>query len=331
MGSFNRSDHAALAIHAHGLTKSFGETRALDGLDLAVPAATVYGFVGPNGAGKTTTIRILATLTTPDTGTAMVLGHDVVREAAAVRRRISLTSQFASLDQDLTGFENLVLLGRLLGLSWRRARGRAGDLIDAFGLTGAARRPVATLSGGMRRRLDIAASLIVAVDLLFLDEPTTGLDPRSRRDVWEIVRLVVDHGTTVLLTTQDLDEADQLAHRIAVVDHGRIIAEGTSGDLKAAIGAGQVRLRVRRPDQRSVAARILADALDVAVRPDADPRALTAVVQAEADERLGRALVALAGAGVAVSDFSCGQPSLDDAFLALTAPSSGAAREEVQA
>jgi len=330
VGSFNRSDHAALAIQAHGLTKSFGETRALDGLDLAVPAATVYGFVGPNGAGKTTTIRILATLTTPDAGTAMVLGHDVVREAAAVRRRISLTSQFASLDQDLTGFENLVLLGRLLGLSWRRARGRAGDLIDGFGLAGAAGRPVATLSGGMRRRLDIAASLIVAVDLLFLDEPTTGLDPRSRRDVWEIIRLVVDHGTTVLLTTQDLDEADQLAQRIAVVDHGRIIAEGTSGDLKAAIGAGQVRLRVRRPDQRSVAARILADVLDVAVRPDADPRALTAVVQAEADERLGRALVALAGAGVAVSDFSCGQPSLDDAFLALTAPSSGPAREEVQ-
>ncbi len=331
MGTFNRSDDAALAIEARGLTKSFGGTRALSGVDLAVPAATVHGLVGPNGAGKTTTIRILATLTRPDEGTAMVLGHDVAREPATVRRRISLTSQFASLDHDLTGFENLVLLGRLLGLSWRRARRRAGDLIDAFGLPGAAGRTVATLSGGMRRRLDIAASLIVAVDLLFLDEPTTGLDPRSRRDVWEIVKLIVDHGTTVLLTTQDLDEADQLAHRIAVVDHGRIIAEGTSGDLKAAIGAGQLRLRVRRPDQRPTAAHIVADILDAPVHPDTDPRALTAVLHAGADERLGRSLVALASAGVEVSDFSFGQPSLDDAFLALTEQPAAAAREEVDA
>jgi daunorubicin/doxorubicin transport system ATP-binding protein len=332
MGSFNRSDRRpALAIEARGLTKSFGGTRALNGVDLAVPAATVYGFVGPNGAGKTTTIRILATLTRPDEGTATVLGHDVVRDPAAVRRLISLTSQFASLDQDLTGSENLVLLGRLLGLSWRRARGRAADLIDGFGLTGAAGRPVATLSGGMRRRLDIAASLIVSVDLLFLDEPTTGLDPRSRRDVWEIVKLIVGQGTTVLLTTQDLDEADQLAHRIAVVNHGRIIAEGTSGDLKAAIGAGQVRLRLRYPDQRPVATRILADALDAAVHADTDPRTLTAVVQADRDERLGRALLALGSAGVDVSDFSFGQPSLDDAFLALTEQPTSGTREEVRA
>ena len=331
MRTFNRSDQAGLAIEARDLTKSFGRTPALRGVDLAVPGATVYGFVGPNGAGKTTTIRILATLTRPDGGTATVLGHDVVREPAAVRRRISLTSQFASLDQDLSGYENLVLLGRLLGLPWRRARGRAGDLIDGFGLTGAAGRPVATLSGGMRRRLDIAASLIVAVDLLFLDEPTTGLDPRSRRAVWEIVQSIVEHGTTVLLTTQDLDEADQLAHRIAVVDRGRVIAEGTSGDLKAAIGAGQVRLRVRHPGQRPTAARILADGLDVEVHPDTDPRALSAVVPADDDERVGRALVALASAGIDVSDFSCGQPSLDDAFLALTDRPPAVTREGVRA
>ena len=241
MDTFNRSDNAASAIEARGLTKTFGATRAVDGVDLTVPRGVVYGFLGPNGAGKTTTIRMLATLTRPDGGTATVFGHDLLREPAAVRRRIALTSQFASLDQDLTGFENLVLIGRLLGLSWRGARRRARDLIDGFGLAAAGDRSVATLSGGMRRRLDIAASLIVPVDLLFLDEPTTGLDPRSRRQVWEIVQLVVDQGTTVLLTTQDLDEADQLARRIAVMDDGRIVAEGTSADLKAAIGRGQLR------------------------------------------------------------------------------------------
>jgi ABC-2 type transport system ATP-binding protein len=329
--TFNPSDNAAVAIEARGLTKSFGATRAVDGVDLTVPRGVVYGFLGPNGAGKTTTIRMLATLTRPDGGTATVLGHDVLREPAAVRRRIALTSQFASLDQDLTGFENLVLIGRLLGLSWRGARRRARDLIDGFGLAAAGDRPVSTLSGGMRRRLDIAASLIVAVDLLFLDEPTTGLDPRSRRQVWEIVQLVADQGSTVLLTTQDLDEADQLARRIAVMDDGRIVAEGTSADLKAAIGGGQLRLRVGVADLRPAAAQILASALDATVHPEADPRALLAVVDAGADERLGRALVALADAGVVVSDFSFGQPSLDEAFVALTSQPSGATAEEVHA
>ncbi|HEY2997048.1 MAG TPA: ATP-binding cassette domain-containing protein, partial [Acidimicrobiales bacterium] len=204
-----------LAIETEGLVKSFGETRAVDGVDLAVAAGTVYGVLGPNGAGKTTTLRMLATLLTPDAGTARVLGHDVVAEAAAVRAAVSLTGQFASVDEELTGRENLVLLARLLGFTRRPADERAGELLEAFGLADAADRGVATYSGGMRRRLDIAASIVVTPDLLFLDEPTTGLDPRSRNQVWEIIRVLVAAGTTVLLTTQYLEEADQLADRIA--------------------------------------------------------------------------------------------------------------------
>jgi ABC-2 type transport system ATP-binding protein len=207
----------------------WGETRALNGIDLQVPAGTVYGLLGPNGAGKTTAVRVLATLLRPDGGRARVFGHDVVSEADAVRARVSLTGQYASVDEDLTGTENLVLLGRLLGLKKPAARQRAEALLAAFGLTEAGDRQVKKYSGGMRRRIDIAASILNTPDLLFLDEPTTGLDPRSRNQVWEIIRAVVAHGTTVLLTTQYLDEADQLAGRIAVIDHGRVIAEGTPG------------------------------------------------------------------------------------------------------
>jgi ABC-2 type transport system ATP-binding protein len=227
----------ALAIETEGLVKVFGETTAVDGIDLAVRAGTVYGMIGPNGAGKTTTIRMLATLLRPDAGSARVLGHDVVAEADAVRRCVSLTGQFASVDDELTGRENLVLIGRLLGFSRRPAEARADELLDAFGLAEPADRLVRTYSGGMRRRLDIAASLVVTPELLFLDEPTTGLDPRSRNQVWEIVRVLVAAGTTVLLTTQHLDEADQLADRIAIIDRGRVIAEGTSAELKSLAGA----------------------------------------------------------------------------------------------
>jgi ABC-2 type transport system ATP-binding protein len=233
-----------LAVETSALTKVFGKTRAVDGVSLAVPAGCLYGFLGPNGAGKTTTLRILATLLRPDGGTARVFGHDVVREARAVRSSVALTGQFASVDEDLTALENLVLLGRLLGYSWRDARARAGELLAAFGLAEAAARQVLTMSGGMRRRLDIAASLIVPPHLLFLDEPTTGLDPASRRNVWRIVRAIVARGATVLLTTQYLDEADHLADRIAVIDHGRIIAEGTSGQLKSSMGGSAVRVRL---------------------------------------------------------------------------------------
>ncbi|PZG03431.1 ATP-binding cassette domain-containing protein [Nonomuraea aridisoli] len=316
-----------LAIQTSGLVKVFGETRAVDGLDLAVPAGAVYGVLGPNGAGKTTAVRMLATLLRPDGGEATVFGHDVVREADAVRSRVSLTGQYASLDEDLTGTENLILLARLLGHRKPAARERAAELLDAFGLTDAGRRQVKTYSGGMRRRLDIAASILNTPDLLFLDEPTTGLDPRSRNQVWDIVRVVVAHGTTVLLTTQYLEEADRLAARIAVIDRGKVIAEGTPGQLKSSVGAGAVHVRLRDPGARPAAERLLAEALDASVYLEADPVALTARLtggstgegrDSAAAEQAARALGRLAEAGIVVDDFSLGQPSLDEVFLALT-------------
>ncbi|MGC4786805.1 ATP-binding cassette domain-containing protein [Micromonospora sp. DT178] len=312
-----------LAIEAEGLTRSFGATRALAGIDLQVPAGTVYGLLGPNGAGKTTAVRVLATLLRPDGGRARVFGHDVVTEADAVRARMSLTGQYASVDEDLTGLENLMLLARLLGHGKPAARARAESMLAAFGLTEAGDRQVKKYSGGMRRRIDIAASILNTPDLLFLDEPTTGLDPRSRNQVWEIVRAVVAHGTTVLLTTQYLDEADQLAGRIAVVDHGRVIAEGTPGELKSSVGSGTVHLRLRDPGQRPEAERLLQAALGVPVQLAPDPVALTARVggdgsDLDASEQAARALGDLARAGILVDDFSLGQPSLDEVFLALT-------------
>ncbi|MEV0459294.1 ATP-binding cassette domain-containing protein [Catellatospora methionotrophica] len=313
----------SLAVETSGLVKTFGKTRAVDGLDLAVPAGTVYGLLGPNGAGKTTAVRMLATLLRPDGGQARVFGHDLRTEADAVRTRVSLTGQFASVDEDLTGTENLVLLGRLLGYRRPVARERAAQLLAAFGLTEAADRQVKKYSGGMRRRIDIAASILNTPDLLFLDEPTTGLDPRSRNQVWEIIRAVVAQGTTVLLTTQYLDEADQLAGRIAVIDEGRVIAEGTPGQLKSSIGAGTVHLRLRDAAQRPEAERLLAKVLDTTVQPEADPVALTARVggsgaAVDAAVAGARALAELAGAGIVVDEFSLGQPSLDEVFLALT-------------
>ena len=305
-----------LAIEAHNLVKVFGETRAVDGIDLAVRTGTVYGFLGPNGAGKTTTIRMLATLLTPTSGTARVLGHDIVTEADAVRGCVSLTGQFASVDEELNGRENLVLLGRLLGLSRRAAGERASELLDAFGLTEAADRLVREYSGGMRRRLDVAASIVVRPELLFLDEPTTGLDPRSRNQVWEIVRVLVAEGTTVLLTTQYLDEADQLADRIAIVDHGRVIAEGTSTELKALVGSGTLHVRLEDPVRRPAAERVLRDVLDEPVQLEADPAAL--LVRGPDPGRVAAALAELSRQDIAVAQFSLGQPSLDEVFLALT-------------
>ena len=307
---------SAPAIETSGLVKSFGDNRAVDGVDLTVAPGTVYGVLGPNGAGKTTVVRMLATLLKPDGGSARVFGHDIVREADAVRSRVSLTGQYASVDEDLTGTENLILLARLLGHRKPAARDRSAQLLEAFGLTDAAARQVKKYSGGMRRRLDIAASILNTPDLLFLDEPTTGLDPRSRNQVWDIIRVVVANGTTVLLTTQYLDEADRLAGRIAVIDHGRVIAEGTPGSLKASIGAGTVHVRLRDPSSRTAAAELLSAALSVPVEQDADPVALTARASDAADA--SRALAALASAGIVVDDFSLGQPSLDEVFLALT-------------
>jgi ABC-2 type transport system ATP-binding protein len=312
-----------LAIETKGLVKVFGENRAVDGVDLTVPAGTVYGVLGPNGAGKTTTVKMLATLLRPDGGEARVFGKDVQKEANAVRSRVSLTGQYASVDEDLTGTENLVLLGRLLGHSKAAARIRSEQLLDAFGLWEAAGKQVKNYSGGMRRRIDIAASILNTPDLLFLDEPTTGLDPRSRNQVWDIVRAVVAQGTTVLLTTQYLDEADQLASRIAVIDHGRVIAEGTKGELKASVGSGAIHLRLRDAAQRPEAERVLARSLGVEVLLDADPVALTARVdgngnEQNAAEQAGRALAELARTGITVDNFALGQPSLDEVFLALT-------------
>jgi ABC-2 type transport system ATP-binding protein len=305
-----------LAIEASGLAKSFGETRAVCGVDLAVQSGTVYGFLGPNGAGKTTTIRMLATLIEPDEGTASVLGLDVVREADAVRRRVSLTGQYASIDEELTGRENLVLLGRLLGYSHTQAKARADELLEVFDLAEAANRQVETYSGGMRRKLDIAGSIVVPPDLMFLDEPTTGLDPRSRNQVWGVVRALVAQGTTALLTTQYLDEADQLANRIAVIDRGTVIAEGTSGELKASVGAGALHVRLRDPERRSTGQEVLSRTLGVPVHPDSDTAALTA--SASDPERVARALMELARADIEVAEFALGQPSLDEVFFALT-------------
>jgi ABC-2 type transport system ATP-binding protein len=318
------------AIETTGLVKHFGATRALDGVDLRIPQGTVYGLLGPNGAGKTTTIRILATLLRPDAGRATVLGHDVLRQPETVRRKVSLTGQFASVDEDLTGQENLVLVGRLLGLSWRDARRRASDLLDAFALRDAAGRQVQTYSGGERRRIDIAASLVAVPEILFLDEPTTGLDPRSRTQVWELVRRIAGDGTTVLLTTQYLDEADRLAERMAVIDHGRVIAEGTSRELKASVGSNALHLRLVDATQRAEAQRVITRVLGDGVlpMPMSDPTEVAARL-----DKAGEAaavISALTEVGIEVAQFSVGDPSLDEVFLALTGRPAEATQTEAK-
>jgi ABC-2 type transport system ATP-binding protein len=305
---------AGLAIEARALAKAFGSTRAVDSVDLSVPTGSIYGLLGPNGAGKTTVIRMLATLTRPDAGRALVLGFDVVAEPAAIRARVSLTGQFTSLDDDLTGWENLVLVGRLLGHRPPRAKARADELLCAFDLSDASNRQVSTYSGGMRRRLDIAASLVLTPDLMFLDEPTTGLDPRSRGQVWQIVRDLAAGGCTVLLTTQYLEEADQLADRIAVIDHGAVVAEGTPTQLKGSVGSGVLRLRLADPTQRPAALQVLRS--HASGEPGGDPAALSTRVASPVHAT--DLLAALAQAGVELADFALDRPSLDEAFLALT-------------
>lgn len=319
------SDYAVLAS---GLVKQFGKKVAVNGVDLAIPRGTVYGFLGPNGAGKTTTIRMLATLLQPDAGEALIMGHRLMKEPDAVRRHISLTGQFASVDEILSGRENLIMIARLMGYNAKQAKKRADQLLEAFGLTDAASVQAKKYSGGMRRRIDIAASIVVRPDLLFLDEPTTGLDPRSRNQIWEIVRALVASGTTVLLTTQYLEEADQLADRIAVIDHGRIIAEGTSSELKASIGSGMLHVRLQQADQRARAQEILASVLQSPVHSATDPLLLTAQIQQP--ELAIRALGELAAASIEVTDFSLGRPSLDEVFLTLTGQTAEP-KEEVKA
>jgi ABC-2 type transport system ATP-binding protein len=309
------SSPSTLAVEASGLEKSFGDTRAVDGVDLAVRRGSVYGVLGPNGAGKTTTIRMLATLLRPDAGTARVLGHDIVDEADEVRGAVSLTGQLASVDEEMTGRENLILIARLLGLKRAEAKERATELLEAFGLAEAAGRLVKNYSGGMRRRLDLAASIVVTPELMFLDEPTTGLDPRSRNQVWDIVRTLVKEGTTIVLCTQYLDEADQLADGIAVIDRGKVIAEGTPAQLKASVGSGALHVRLLDPEQRPEAERVLDRELE-GVYLESDPAALSA--QCADVDRAAEAVALLGRSGITVAGFSLGQPSLDEVFLALT-------------
>ncbi|MEU8242590.1 ATP-binding cassette domain-containing protein [Actinoplanes missouriensis] len=313
-----------LAVEVSGLTKAYGKTTAVAGLDLAVPRGCVYGVLGPNGAGKTTTLRVLATLVRPDSGTARVFGHDVVREATAVRQRVSLTGQFASVDDDLTGAENLILLAKLRGFTPEAGRRRAGNLLEAFDLAESAARPVRTYSGGMRRRLDIAAALVVRTDLIFLDEPTTGLDPRSRNQVWEVIRALVRRGSTVLLTTQYLEEADRLADRIALVDNGVVVAEGTPDELKASVGAGSLRVELRDAADVPEASRVLSAVLGVPAEAVGGNRV---AVRAGHPRDAARAVGELTRS-IEVEDFSMDRPSLDQVFLALTGkPATVAAAE----
>jgi oleandomycin transport system ATP-binding protein len=302
------------SIIADGLVKRFGETRALNGIDLAVPTGTVFGLLGPNGAGKTTAVRILATLVRPDGGHATVCGHDVVRHAHQVRQLTGLTGQYASVDETLTGLENLVLIGRLTGQSRAAARGRARDLLVSFRLEDAADRAVKTYSGGMRRRLDLAASLVTRPRVLYLDEPTTGLDPRSRNEMWEVVRGLTATGVTVLLTTQYLEEADLLASEIAVIDHGTVIATGTPDELKARTGALTLAVRPARaadlPAVRAVAAGF--------TRTEPEARGSTVTVPVTGEDVMPAMVRRLDDAGIAVAELTLRGSTLDEVFLSLT-------------
>jgi len=302
-------------IEAHGLHKRFGATVALDGIDLEVPAGSILGVLGPNGAGKTTAVRILTTLTLPDDGTARVAGHDVVGEAAEVQRNIGVTAQNATLDEVLTGRENLVMIGRLSGLRRAEARVRATALLDQFDLADAAERILKEYSGGMRRRLDLAAGLVTRPPVLFLDEPTTGLDPTSRVRMWEVIRVLVADGVTLLLTTQYLDEADELADRIVVIDHGRVIAGGTAAELKGQVGGARLEITLSEADPTAPVA--LAPFVAGPVHVSHDGRRLRAPVNSGAGVA-STVVRALDGAGITVDDVEVHQPSLDDVFFALT-------------
>lgn len=302
---------------AEGLIKRYGEKEALDGLDLMVPEGEVCGLLGPNGAGKTTAVRILSTLLRFDGGRAEVAGYDVMRQAAEVRYSIGLAGQQSAVDEVLTGRQNLEMFGRLYHLDGRSARRRADELLEQFGLDDAAGRQAKYYSGGMRRRLDLAASLVLAPKVLFLDEPSTGLDPRSRNDVWEAVRTLVSGGTTVLLTTQYLDEADQLAGQITVIDEGRVIADGTPDELKSGVGGDQISVVVRSADELPAARAILARVCDAEPEVEREARRISAPARNRVFA-LTEALRALGEAGVVVDDVRVRQPTLDDVFLGLT-------------
>ncbi|MDG4824166.1 ATP-binding cassette domain-containing protein [Asanoa sp. WMMD1127] len=305
----------SLAFQAEGLVKRFGRTTALAGIDLAAEQGTVLGVLGPNGAGKTTAVRILATLLRPDEGRATVGGHDVLRDAAAVRRMIGLTGQYASVDEDLTGTQNLVLIGELLDLRRKDAKVRAAELLEWFDLTEAANRPAKTYSGGMRRRLDLAASLVGRPSVIYLDEPTTGLDPAKREDMWGVVRSLVGDGSTVLLTTQYLEEADALADEISVIDHGKVIAHGTPAQLKQIAGGQTILVRPIDPGRLGEVATILAA---VAGREAESPGRGVLTVPVDDDRAFPVAVRRIEEAGIGVMELSLRLPSLDEVFFTLT-------------
>ncbi len=304
------------AVEAHGLVKVFGENRAVDGVDLTVRAGTVYGVLGPNGAGKTTTISMLATLLRPDAGEAFIFGHDVRREQQVVRQLIGVTAQFASVDETLSATENLVIFSRLLGLGRAEAKRKSADLLEEFGLSEAAKRPLSKFSGGMRRRLDLAASLIAQPPLIFLDEPTTGLDPRTRAQMWDTIRRLVATGSTVLLTTQYLDEADQLADRIAVIDRGRVVAEGTADELKASVGESSLQLRIADPADVEDARRAISSVLGVEAIVSPEGSRLTAPMRDP--DAVTDLFVTFREAGIHLTEMSVQKPTLDEVFLTLT-------------
>ncbi|WP_314586831.1 ATP-binding cassette domain-containing protein [Paenibacillus terrigena] len=304
------------AVEAHGLVKTFGDNRAVDGVNMNVRAGSIYGVLGPNGAGKTTTIRMLATLLRPDAGSARIFGHDVQKESQIVRQLIGVTGQYASVDESLSATENLIIFSRLLGLGRAEAKRKAAELLEEFGLTEAARRPLKNFSGGMRRRLDLAASLIAQPPLIFLDEPTTGLDPRTRSQMWDTIRRLVNTGSTVLLTTQYLEEADQLADRIAVIDRGHVVAEGTADELKASVGTSSLHLRVQNPLDIGSARHIVEQVLRVPSSVSSEAAKITAPI-ADAD-RVTDLLIALREAGIHLAEVSVQKPTLDEVFLTIT-------------
>lgn len=315
------------AVRAEGLKKSFGATEALTGVDITVPTGSVLGLLGPNGAGKTTTVRILTTLLRPDAGHAEVAGIDVLRHPEQVRASIGLAGQDAAVDQVLTGRENLIMFGQLYRLSRKAAKARADELLERFDLTDAANRTLKTYSGGMRRRLDLAASLIVAPPVLFLDEPTTGLDPRSRQGMWGIIEDLIGEGTTVLLTTQYLEEADRLANQIVVVDHGRIIAEGSAAELKSQLGAERLSIGVGQSADLVRAGRVLLGTLNGRVSEsdlhvDTQARHVT-VPFPNGSRGLAEVVRRLDAEGLEITDFALRQPTLDDVFLSLTGQRTG--------
>ncbi|MEU6063264.1 MULTISPECIES: ATP-binding cassette domain-containing protein [Streptomyces] len=305
------------AIYAEGLVKTFGDVRALDGVDLDVPEGTVLGLLGPNGAGKTTTVRCLTTLLRPDSGKAVVAGVDVLKHPDTVRRSIGLSGQFAAVDEYLTGRENLQMVGRLYQMGAKAAKARAVELLEQFNLTDAADRPTKTYSGGMRRRLDLAAALVVSPPVMFMDEPTTGLDPRNRQQLWDVIKQLVSGGTTLLLTTQYLEEADHLAHDIAVVDHGRVIAQGTSDQLKARTGGERVEVVVHDREDIPTAAEVLSGFGKGDTTVEEHTRKLTVPVTGGA-KLLAEVIRELDTRGIEIDDIGLRRPTLDDVFLSLT-------------